>query len=196
MERLDTSDSSNQIIFACSSCPTGQGSRRNEPGRYKPPARLFCFLSLSQTLTREITMYTVEHAGRTIAETSRLNEAIAIALKHIGSLWRIKIFDRPIPVSVATLTPIDGMVKLWTATSVQSTLWPEFRRSSGFSSGVFELLDINGRDGCRAWIRTTTDLEGRFNAICSDTGERLQVQGWNCQFDSVSLKQARLESYA
>ncbi|GEM_PF-1881526 len=41
------------------------------------------------------------------------------------------------------------------------------------------LIDItNGEHDLTVWVRPDFDIDGQFDAICDDTGERLTINGW------------------
>lgn len=41
------------------------------------------------------------------------------------------------------------------------------------------LIDItNGTHDLTLWVRSDFEIDGQFDAICDDTGERLTINGW------------------
>lgn len=45
--------------------------------------------------------------------------------------------------------------------------------------GFTNLIAITGGHyDLTVWVRPDADLDGTFDAICDDTGERLRVNGW------------------
>jgi len=41
------------------------------------------------------------------------------------------------------------------------------------------LIDItNGTHDLTLWVRPDFEIDGQFDAICDDTGERLTINGW------------------
>lgn len=49
------------------------------------------------------------------------------------------------------------------------------------AEGFFQLIHITGGESdFDAWCHPDADLDDRFPAICGETGELLQVNGWAC----------------
>jgi len=54
-----------------------------------------------------------------------------------------------------------------------------FPMTTNLPTGFDRLIDlIGGACDLTVWVRAEADLDGEFEAICDDTGDRLRVNGW------------------
>lgn len=54
--------------------------------------------------------------------------------------------------------------------------------SLGYTVPVFIEAGMNDLEG---WAKPDTDYDDRFMIVCADTGDMLQVFGWNCAVEEV-----------